>query len=173
MGLFQQTQSPKLYAMNTGIQQIEIRQANETEIGIAFSLVEEYFKLMGVVAREEQGAFKLEYFGARRGFWLARTENELVGCVGLRTMKDVRSAEIKRMYVREKWRGKGIAQKLLSTTEEFALNQQYEWICLDTTDEMQAAARLYARNGYERCERYNNNPQATIFMKKNLASKKN
>lgn len=173
MGLFKPRQSLKLYAMTAGIQQIEIRLANEAEIDIAFGLVEEYFKLMGVVVREERDAFKLEYFGARQGIWLARMKNELAGCVGLRTMNDVRSAEIKRMYVREKWRGKGIAQKLLSAAEEFALNQQYEWICLDTTDEMRAAARLYERNGYERCERYNNNPQATIFMKKNLALKRN
>ena len=41
-------------------------------------------------------------------------------------------------------------------------------IYLDTTDEMIAAARLYEQNGYEPCDRYNENPQATIFKKKNL-----
>jgi hypothetical protein len=39
---------------------------------------------------------------------------------------------------------------------------------LDTTNEMVAAARLYERNGFVRCERYNENPQAAIFMRKRL-----
>ena len=39
-----------------------------------------------------------------------------------------------------------------------------------STDAMQAARRLYERNGYERCERYNRNPQATVFMSKRLGA---
>jgi hypothetical protein len=31
-----------------------------------------------------------------------------------------------------------------------------------------AAIRLYDQLGYERCDRYNDNPQATIFMRKRL-----
>jgi len=33
---------------------------------------------------------------------------------------------------------------------------------------MRAAIRFYERHGFERCERYNENPQATLFMRKPL-----
>jgi len=74
------------------------------------------------------------------------------------------------MYVREKFRGRGIGQKLLTAAERFACEAGYAWIYLDTTEEMAKAARLYERNGYEVCDRYNENLQATIFMRKKLAS---
>jgi predicted lactoylglutathione lyase len=41
---------------------------------------------------------------------------------------------------------------------------------LDTTDEMVAAQRFYAALGYEKTSSYNDNSQATIFMRKNLGS---
>ena len=41
-------------------------------------------------------------------------------------------------------------------------------VYLDTKDDLHAAIRLYDQLGYERCERYNDNPQATIFMRKRL-----
>jgi GNAT superfamily N-acetyltransferase len=39
---------------------------------------------------------------------------------------------------------------------------------LDTKDDLDPAIRFYQRHGYKRCGRYNNNPQATIFMRKRL-----
>ena len=72
--------------------------------------------------------------------------------------------------MRDKFRGRGIAQKLLAAAERFAREAGYAWIYLDTPSQMVAAARLYERNRYERCERYNQNPQATIFMRKKLTS---
>jgi len=156
--------------------QVEIRRARSEEADAAFCLVQEYFAAVSVVAREDRRKFIEEYFGDGRGFWLARVGNELAGCVALRNLsfegkpadEEAKCAEIKRMYLREKFRGRRIAQKLLEAAEEFARSAGYAWICLDTTDEMKAAAKLYERSGYERCERYNQNPQATIFMRKQL-----
>jgi GNAT superfamily N-acetyltransferase len=155
---------------------IEIWRANTLELETAFALVEEYFARADVVSREGQEEFSEEYFGDGRGFWLARSETKLAGCIGLRILSGTTErerekascAEIKRMYVREKFRAQGIAQKLLEAAEHFARGAGYDWIYLDTTNEMRAAARLYERNGYQRCERYNDNSQATIFMRKKL-----
>ena len=100
--------------------------------------------------------------------WLGWVGSDLAGCVALREMRKPDRAEIKRMYVREAYRGLGIAQKLLAEAEYFASGIGYRRIFLDSTDEMQAAVRLYERNGYQRCERYNTNSQATIFMSRKL-----
>jgi GNAT superfamily N-acetyltransferase len=155
---------------------IEIWRATAAELETAFGLVEEYFARAVVVSRESREKFAEEYFGRGRGFWLARLDGQLAGCIGLRAFRRVSEdncrtescAEIKRMYVREIFRGQGIAQKLLEAAERFARDAGYDWIYLDTTNQMRAAARLYERNGYEQCGRYNDNPQATIFMRKKL-----
>jgi GNAT superfamily N-acetyltransferase len=160
------------------IQEIEIWRASAAEADAAFSLVEEYFAAADVMSREEPSEFVRGYFGEGRGLWLARVHGDLAGCVGLRKLQcpdgfvdeGQRCAEIKRMYVRDKFRGRGIAQRLLKAAEQFAHEAAYTWIYLDTTNGMVAAARLYERNDYERCERYNENPQATIFMRKHLKS---
>ena len=168
---------PKLRAMDMNIPQIEIRRAPAEEADTAFALVEEYFVAIGVVVRENRQQFVEEYFGEGRGLWLARVDGELAGCVGLRKLRcsersensEVKCAEIKRMYVRENCRGRGVARSLLAAVEAFARGAGYDWIYLDTTEGMKAAARLYERSGFSRCERYNRNPQAAIFMGKNLS----
>ncbi len=176
MALSVRQECPRLRAMDMNIPRIEIGRAQAEEADTAFVLVEEYFAAIGVVVRENRQQFVAEYFGEGRGLWLARAEGELAGCVGLRKLRcpekteapGTECAEIKRMYVREIFRGRSVAQNLLAAVEEFARDSGYDWIYLDTTQEMKAAARLYQRNGFVRCERYNQNPQAAIFMRKDL-----
>jgi ribosomal protein S18 acetylase RimI-like enzyme len=166
----------KLRRISDEVRTVEIRRAVHQDVDAAFGLLQEYFTVAGVVVREDRGKFIEEYFGMERGLWLARVEGELAGCVGLRRLprpeelepEHVKCAEIKRMYVREKFRGKGVAERLLAAAENFAREEGYARIYLDTASEMVAAARLYERNGYERCGRYNENPQAAIFMRKSL-----
>jgi len=172
-------EAPKLPVMGAvHIPNIEIRRATPADADVAFALVDEYFCTIGVVLRENQPEFIAEYFGEGRGIWLAQVAGELAGCIGLRKLHPSNvpecaaghCAEIKRMYLREKFRGKGIAQSLLESAEQFARGAGYAWIYLDTTNEMKTAARLYQRNGFERCERYNQNPQAAIFMRKSISA---
>jgi GNAT superfamily N-acetyltransferase len=155
-------------------QTVEIWRISLAEAEAAFELVEQYYQTMCVVMRDNRQQFAKEYCGDGRGFWLAKAGQELAGCVGLRRLplanetEPTQCAEIKRMYVQQDFRGQGIAQQLLEAAEKFARDAGYNWIYLDTTDDMKAAAQLYERSGYARCDRYNENPQATIFMRKKL-----
>jgi ribosomal protein S18 acetylase RimI-like enzyme len=176
MELLLRQEWPTLRRMADAARTLEIWRARLEEADTAFSLVREYFEMAGVVLREDPEKFIQEYFGEGQGLWLVRVEGGLAGCVGLRRLpspeelkaENVECAEIKRMYVRENFRGRGIAARLLEAAENFARDAGYAWIYLDTASEMVAAARLYERNGYERCGRYNENPQAAIFMRKSL-----
>ena len=155
---------------------VEIWRAELAETDAAFCLAQEYFAAAGVMVREDREKFVAEYFGVEQGLWLARVAGELAGCIALRRLpgpeelapEDAKCAEIKRMYVREKFRGQGIAARLLEAVENFARQAGYHWIYLDTASNMVRAARLYESNGFVRCERYNENPQAAIFMRKRL-----
>jgi ribosomal protein S18 acetylase RimI-like enzyme len=103
------------------------------------------------------------------GIWLAYLGDELVGCVVLRRLVLIpHASECKRLYVKPDARGKHIADALLDAQEEFARNHGVEWIYLDSYDDLKAAIGLYERRGYQRCERYNDNPQATLFMRKRI-----
>jgi GNAT superfamily N-acetyltransferase len=151
------------------MQEHTIHKARLEEIAAAFAVVKEYYEEVGVLSREDRAQFEEQYFADGAGVWLAIVENDAVGCVALRKLgTEPCRGEIKRMYVRGSYRGQGIAESLLGTLEEYAMKCGYEWLYLDTTDSMKAAARFYARNSYVRCERYNENPQATLFMRKRL-----
>jgi GNAT superfamily N-acetyltransferase len=149
---------------------IRIERARPDQAGTAYGIVSEYYEALGVVARETPEEFGRAYFGRGAGLWLGWAGVALAGTVALRPLVPGEAAEIKRMYVREAYRGLGIAQKLLEEAERFAREAGYLRIVLDSTDTMLAARRLYERNGYVRCERYNSNPQATVFLSKRLAA---
>ena len=75
---------------------------------------------------------------------------------------------MKRLYVRPAQRGSGIAARLMDALETFAFGRGFRAVYLDTFDDLADAVRFYERRGYERIARYNDNPQATIFMRKTL-----
>jgi ribosomal protein S18 acetylase RimI-like enzyme len=168
LGLVESGPFARLISMDRGTSTIRIERATPDQAETAYAIVAEYYESLHVVARETTEEFRKEYFGPSSGVWLAWIGSSLAGCIALRELHKGDAAEIKRMYVRKAYRGLGIAQKLVAEAENFARNGGYQQIFLDSTDEMQAAVRLYERNGYERCDRYNKNPQATIFMSKAL-----
>lgn len=151
------------------MQKCTVNRATLEEISKAFDLVAEYYDQMGVEVREDLAQFEQQYFIEGAGVWLAAVDGELAGCIALRELgKRPKRGEIKRMYVRASHRGKGVADALLQALEEYAVKCGYEWLYLDTMASMLAAARFYERNSYQRCERYNDNPQAGLFMRKRM-----
>jgi GNAT superfamily N-acetyltransferase len=79
--------------------------------------------------------------------------------------------ECKRLYVQPVARGHHIADKLLDAQEDFARNQGLRWIYLDSYDDLKVAIALYRKRGYVSCDRYNDNPQATVFLRKNIGAR--
>jgi GNAT superfamily N-acetyltransferase len=103
------------------------------------------------------------------GMWLAYLRDEAVGCVMLRRLPSIEFAsECKRLYVKPAARGNHIADRLLDALEEFARSQGIKWIYLDSYDDLKTAIALYERRGYRQCLRYNDNPQATLYMRKQI-----
>ncbi len=149
--------------------QLTVRRVTSEESDAAWEIVEEYYEAAGVVARDAKEDFERIYFRDGAGVWLATVANAAIGCVALRPLaKFAHSGEVKRLYVRPQHRGRGIAAALYQSLEKYALERGYEWLYLDTTEEMVAAQRFYAALGYELTSSYNDNSQATIFMRKDL-----
>lgn len=135
----------------------------------AVRILEEYYEAVHVVQRDTPAGIERFLNAAGSGMWLAYMGDEAVGCVVLRRLASIpRASECKRLYVRPSARGNRVADKLLDAQEAFARAQGIEWIYLDTYDDLKTAIALYEKRGYQRCERYNDNPQATLFMRKRI-----
>lgn len=146
-----------------------IIRASLSHISDAQLLLSEYYEAIGVTKRdapEEVAAFLSD---VASGLWIAYVEEIPAGCVVLRPLPLVAlAAECKRLYVRPQFRGQGLAEALLNSMEEYAAATRSEWVYLDSKDDLRDALRIYMRRGYRTCERYNDNPQATIFLRKDL-----
>jgi len=139
----------------------------------AIRLLEEYYEAVSVVQRDTPEAIQRIIDTPGCGVWLAFLDEKPVGCVVLRRLDSIPLAgECKRLYVQPGARGFGIADRLLDAQEEFAHGLGLRWIYLDSHDGLKAAIALYRRRGYVDCERYNENPQATVFMRKDIETAK-
>ena len=154
-----------------------IRKAGAAEAGEAFDVIEKYCNEIDVTVRDSRADLKRYLTMEWSGIWLAWTDDpndvkmphSAIGCILLRPLTQIKNAgEIKRLYVRPRYRGLGIANALLLALENYAAANRIGWLYLDSKHDLQAAIRFYERSGYQRCERYNDNPQATIFMRKQL-----
>jgi GNAT superfamily N-acetyltransferase len=151
------------------VRAFEIQRATPIEIDTAYVIVEEYYEAMSVVARDMRDEFARLYFEDGAGIWLASLGNTVIGCIALRAMRQsVESGEVKRLYVRPAHRGQGIAAALHDALESYATSFGYRWLYLDSASNMVVAIRFYEAQGYQPCTKYNENPQAAIFMRKQL-----
>ncbi|MDG4805720.1 GNAT family N-acetyltransferase [Micromonospora sp. WMMD1120] len=91
-----------------------------------------------------------------------------VACGGLQSL-DAEAGEVKRMYVRPAYRGRGIARQLLAALEECAFRQRHTVVCLETGTYLPAAIALYTSCGYDRVPVYGEyvgNPYSVCFAKR-------
>jgi GNAT superfamily N-acetyltransferase len=132
-------------------------------------LLNEYYEAVDVMKRDTPAAIADYLSNEASGLWIAYVDDLPAGCVVLRPLPTIEAAtECKRLYVRPQFRGCGIADALLDVMEEYALEKAADWVYLDSKDDLKDALRIYIRRGYQPCERYNDNPQATVFLRKGL-----
>jgi putative acetyltransferase len=108
-------------------------------------------------------------------FFVARLNGGAVGCGGVALFADF--AEVKRMYVREAARGRGVAQALLGCIEREARAARFFLLRLETGARQMAALRFYERAGFQICTAFGAYttmaPHAiatSVFMQKQLTA---
>ncbi len=101
--------------------------------------------------------------------FLATQNNQVGGCVALRKIGD-RICEIKRLYLRPEFRGRGIGRQLGETIIWEAKRLGYARMRLDTLPpKMNDAIGLYRSLGFKEIERYYQNPvPGALFMELSL-----
>ncbi len=113
-----------------------------------------------------------EYAPPHGRLLLAHLEGELAGCVALHKLHpDV--CEMKRLFVRQQFRGKRVGRALLDAIFAEARSIGYGRMRLDTVEPvMKDAVRIYRRLGFREIAPYRANPiEGALYMELELSKK--
>jgi ribosomal protein S18 acetylase RimI-like enzyme len=101
-------------------------------------------------------------------FFVARADGQAAGCGGVQLYAS-RYAELKRMYVRPAFRGRGLGKAILTRLEEHAREQGVALLRLETGIHQKEAISLYEGAGFERIqpfEGYREDPLSVFYEKR-------
>jgi GNAT superfamily N-acetyltransferase len=117
---------------------------------------------------EECAALPGEYGPPRGELLLAIVDGRPAGCVALRPI-DRETCEMKRVYLRPAWRGKGIGRTMTEAIVEAARRIGYGRMRLDTIPSLKPAVALYRSMGFRVIAPYRTIPSScAFFMELNL-----
>ena len=148
---------------------IEVQTAEQ--IGIVRELFLEYaaslnFNLCFQDFENELAGLPGDYAPPNGRLLLAMDGKEVIGCVALRKVEE-NICEMKRLYVRSKFRGKRFGRELAVAVIEIAREIGYQKMRLDTVASMKEAITLYQSLGFQATEPYRYNPlESCMFMEK-------
>jgi putative acetyltransferase len=103
------------------------------------------------------------YAPPRGALLVARANGASAGCVALRPLDD-ESAEIKRLYVRDAFRGAGVGRALVAELIALAGRAGYTRLRLDTHSTMIPAQNLYRSFGFAEIPPYWDHPVAGVVF---------
>ena len=153
-------------SLDSGVELVEA--ASPEQIAQARTLFLEYaeslsFSLCFQSFDEELKSLPGAYAPPGGRLLLANCQGKLAGCIALRPLEP-NICEMKRLYVRPAFRGKGVGRLLADRIIAEARVIGYERMRLDTVvQEMQDAVALYRRRGFREIPPYRTNPVAGVI----------
>ena len=119
------------------------------DTSVAAALIEElqdeYIVRYG--GRDETPTDPEQFSPPSGAFLVVRVGDEPAACAGLRRHDDIQ-VEVKRMFVRFSFRGRGLSRWLLRQVEQQAGDMGYRRILMETGTEQPEAMGLYESSGY-------------------------
>lgn len=146
----------------------------EADIAEARAVFREYESWLGMSLcfqsfEDELANLPGKYAPPSGRLYLARIDGPTVGCIALRSIEDG-ICEMKRLYLRESARGKGVGVALIEKVISDAREIGYAKMRLDTyPPKMGKAVSLYESHGFYSIPAYYHNPHdGVLFMEKML-----
>ncbi len=91
------------------------------------------------------------YSDALSAYYVVEVNGEILGAAGFAPLAGTEPgtvAELRKMYLAEKLRGQGVGQQLIELCIAGATKNKYHSMYLETVTGMQAAQKLYLKNGF-------------------------
>ena len=153
---------------------VEIKYCStDSDFSFAIQITKDYIRWLNMDLSFQDIDNELSNFSSMYGhpnglFLLAWYRDELGGGVGLR-MLETKVCEMKRLFVYDQLKNRGIGRSLCIAVVQEAKKMGYEKMRLDTLGRMKAAMKLYKSLGFEDIEPYCFNPDPTTkYMELNL-----
>jgi len=152
---------------------IVIERLQKNDIEATKSLIREYIAWMNIDMsfqdiEEELARFPRKYEAPTGAFLVAKDGDTVVGCVGFKRIGDG-ICEMKRLFVKDAYRGRGIGRALIERIIREAEEYRYSKMRLDTLKRMESAVRLYSAFSFGEIGQYVVNPiEDALFMEKEL-----
>jgi len=153
---------------------VDIRPAESPEdIAAVRELWREYWESFGLSLEFQGFATELEtlpglYTPPGGALLLACVDSVPAGTIGLRPLSPD-SGELKRLFLRPKYRGFGLGKGLLEAIFDRSRAAGYQFLYADTLPVMSEALNLYFKFGFERTEAYSATPTpGAIYLKRKL-----
>jgi putative acetyltransferase len=145
-----------------------ITPATPAQIAATRLIFEEYAEEQGVDLSFQNFDTELdslpgEYAAPSGHLVLALVDGVIAGCCAMRALTTVdypNACEMKRLYVRNAYRGLGLGRQLAETVMDAARISGYHCILLDTLSDMESARALYVDLGFKDIPPYYHNPIA-------------
>jgi putative acetyltransferase len=146
----------------------------EAQINEARSLFREYEAALGLDLcfqgfEEELAKLPGKYAKPCGRLLLAFSDERVAGCIAMRKLEEG-ICEMKRLFVRDEFRGQKVGVQLIEKLIEKARKEKYKRMRLDTFPaKMEKAVQLYESYGFRSIGPYYDNPnEGVLFMELNL-----
>lgn len=118
---------------------------------------------------EEVNTLPGKYSPPEGRLYIVKYDGKYSGCIALRKIEDG-ICEMKRLFLKEELRGKGIGNTLVTKIINDAKAIGYKTMRLDTIKEkMPKAVEIYTKHGFVETEQYYHNPNPhTLFLELDL-----
>ncbi len=143
------------------------------------SLFDEYVAWLGIPLDfqnydEEMASLPGKYARPDGRLYLMLADGKAAGCIALRSFDTDsggrRRCEMKRLFVRDQFKGYGLGRQLAQRVIEEARSIGYSEMLLDSFTTMESAIALYKKLGFEEIEPYRFNPhENVVYLRLNLA----
>jgi putative acetyltransferase len=109
---------------------------------------EQFEKYIATAIGGELGELQSVFSEAKRNaFWVVEIDGQIVGMFGIES-RSQDSTELRRMYLDQAYRGRGIAQHMLPCAETRARDLGFSKLILSTAEVQQAAIVFYRKSAY-------------------------